>query len=344
MASLNLPPPAPFDMRKETHNLSTRWEEWATNFKRFTVASGISSESQRREVLLYVGGTQIAETYKQLRQTGDTLDELIKAFKDNFASRDNSVFARYEFRQCTQQPGEAIDSWTARLYKAAEGCQFDTQRDLLIRDQIVAGCQSDQLRRRLLQTANIGLIEALSQARAFEAAESQSAAIEARNDSTVNQVRHAPKPNRNEAQSNSYAGKCLRCGELGHTRRSCDAAKGKTCHNCNKPGHLAKACLSKKRTQRTVHVISTHEQQAVVDDSSDCETFCLSPRKSRLPLVKAIINKHPTHVLIDSGASCNVMNQQTFATVADSSTKLHTSSKRIFSFGADKPLQTHRQC
>jgi hypothetical protein len=70
---------------------------------------------------------------------------------------------------------ESIDAWTQRLYKAAEGCGFDKQEDLLIRDQIVAGCRSDQLRRRLLQTHNIGLKEALQQARAHEAAEQQSA-------------------------------------------------------------------------------------------------------------------------------------------------------------------------
>jgi hypothetical protein len=54
--------PEAFDAQKDPQNLSTRWEDWVTRFKRFTAASGITQETQRHEILLYAGGTHVAET------------------------------------------------------------------------------------------------------------------------------------------------------------------------------------------------------------------------------------------------------------------------------------------
>ncbi|PAA47987.1 hypothetical protein BOX15_Mlig015622g2, partial [Macrostomum lignano] len=333
---LQLPPPEPFDTQKEPHNLSARWAEWANRFKCFVTASGITDASQQREILLYVGGKQVAEAYAELTRPGKTLEELLDALKEYFKSRHNPVFVRYEFRHCTQQPGEAINAWVQRLFKAAEGCEFETQRDLIIRDQIVAGCQSDQLRRRLLQTPNIQLKEALQQARAFEAADLQSAVIEARKSESVNAMRRIEKPDRPERTRT----KCIRCGESGH--RTCEAARGKTCRNCNKVGHLAKACLSKPASSRKVHAIAEEQpsDQQQRDSDSSCEVFCLTPQRKRLPLVKADINGHATDLLIDSGASCNLMDSKTFKAIGGTADDLRESKQRVFPFGSSEPLTT----
>uniref|UniRef100_A0A1I8IF99 Reverse transcriptase n=1 Tax=Macrostomum lignano TaxID=282301 RepID=A0A1I8IF99_9PLAT len=253
---------------------TARWAEWANRFKCFVTASGITDASQQREILLYVGGKQVAEAYAELTRPGKTLEELLDALREHFKSRHNPVFVRYEFRHCTQQPGEAINAWVQRLFKAAEGCEFETQRDLIIRDQIVAGCQSDQLRRRLLQTPNIQLKEALQQARAFEAADLQSAVIEARKSESVNAMRRIEKPDRPE------------------------------------------------RTR------------------TNCEVFCLTPQRKRLPLVKADINGHATDLLIDSGASCNLMDSKTFKAIGGTADDLRESKQRVFPFGSSEPLTT----
>ena len=38
-----------------------------------------------------------------------------------------------------------------------------------------------------------------------------------------------------------------RCGNIGHTTIKCKVSKDMVCHHCHKPGHLKKACRSKKR-------------------------------------------------------------------------------------------------
>jgi hypothetical protein len=160
------------------------------------------------------------------------------------------------------------------------------------------------LRRRLLEKQDICLADALQQARVLEAAEQQSAEISAEDSRTISHLRHSRQ---------RYSGKCLRCGETGH--RTCDAAKGKTCHNCNKVGHLAKACLSQPRRPQPqqIHTITVGRSQSAAsqDSGSSVEAFCLTAAHEQPPLTDATINGHQAGVLIDRGSGCNVMSSRT---------------------------------
>ena len=57
-------------------------------------------------------------------------------------------------------------------------CEFETQTDSIIRDQIVASCLSNKLRRKLLQVSNISLEDTLKIGRSLETAYLQATAIE----------------------------------------------------------------------------------------------------------------------------------------------------------------------
>ena len=57
-------------------------------------------------------------------------------------------------------------------------CEFETQTDSIIRDQIVASCLSNKLRRKLLQVSNISLEDTLKIGRSLETAHLQATAIE----------------------------------------------------------------------------------------------------------------------------------------------------------------------
>jgi hypothetical protein len=100
MSGLQLPPPEPFNTHAPPHSLATSWKVWASRYTRYVLASGITNSRQQREMLLYVGGTHLADLLNGLGDTGKTLDDLIAAFDDHFASQQNPVFARLQFRRC----------------------------------------------------------------------------------------------------------------------------------------------------------------------------------------------------------------------------------------------------
>ena len=129
--------------------------------------------------LLHCAGNNIQDmAANNLTDTGLDFETLVNKFKRYFSSRNNVVFERYEFRRCAQEPGEGIDSWYTRLQMKVSTCKFETQTDSIIRDQIVASCLSNKLRRKLLQVSNISLEDTLTIGRSLETAHLQATGIE----------------------------------------------------------------------------------------------------------------------------------------------------------------------
>uniref|UniRef100_A0A1I8HAM9 CCHC-type domain-containing protein n=1 Tax=Macrostomum lignano TaxID=282301 RepID=A0A1I8HAM9_9PLAT len=263
------PPPEPFVISDDPHNAGKRWREWAARFTDFIEASGVANENQKCKLLCYTAGKEVSDIVRELpkpqvegEEKEHTLASIFDGLKRHFDDRKNIVFARYQFRLCIQQAGEKIEAWHSRLRAAAEPCEFENLRDSLIRDQLVATCTSDKLRRRLLQEADITLEDALRKARAFEAAEEQAAEMEKTTDAQVASLARSSKtatdrrgPASEPRSKPSQMNTCYRCGERGHA--TCDAARGRICNNCGKPNHLAKACRQPRsagsRARQQIH-------------------------------------------------------------------------------------------
>ena len=335
MSSLQLTPPGVFHIREDPHNASKRWQEWSANLKRFVAASGISDEAQKREILLYTAGKEINEVYKEIHKppaagATPTLDEFITELSEHFAGRDNIVFLRYQFRCCHQMDGEAIDAWYNRLCEAADSCNFKALRDSLIRDQIVACCRSDTLRKRLLNVPNIDLEETLRLARTHEAANHQAVFMQrSSSDETVQALQNRRQQQPWQLTSSSTSVKCLRCGDFGH--KTCNRAQGKRCGKCGKENHLAKACLG---GQKRVHML----QPRTAKESSDEELFHIQADGHFKATFDVLINQRKTKVLIDSGSSCNVISLEIFKNLGGSVSHLDLCKTRVYPFCAEAPL------
>ena len=171
--------PAKFDVYDEPNNVAHRWERYVKSVKIYLAAKGINAAPRQRAILLHCAGSDVQDIAENnITDTGTDFATLTRKLTEYFAAQNNVVFERYQFRQCTQLEGERVDSWHTRLRIKVRMCEYDNQTDSIIRDQIVACCSSTKLRRKLLETPNISLQEALKTARSLEAAELHAKAIE----------------------------------------------------------------------------------------------------------------------------------------------------------------------
>lgn len=77
------------------------------------------------------------------------------------------------FNQRNQKEGERIDNFVSELKRFSLNSEFGTLRDSLIRDRIVGGVASDELRGELLKKPDLTLQTAHDYCRTYEASELQ---------------------------------------------------------------------------------------------------------------------------------------------------------------------------
>ena len=103
------------------------------------------------------------EDKKKLSKVMEKLDE--------FAIGEvNETYERYVFNSRDQEADESIDAYVAALRKSALTCNLcSCLHDSIIRDKIVLGVRSKQLRKRLLQERKRALSKCIDICRSMEA-------------------------------------------------------------------------------------------------------------------------------------------------------------------------------
>ena len=343
-----------------------------------------AAQRQRAILLHCAGDDVQDIAENNITDTGTDFATLVRKLTEYFGAQNNVVFERYQFRQCTQLEGEKVDSWHTRLRIKARMCEYENQTDSIIRDQIVACCSSTKLRRKLLETPNISLQETLKTARSLEAAEMHAKAIEKNETSENNNnnsensfdelsalrqnrkssnkrrtepdwVERARKQEQQQTRKSPAPVTCYRCGEPGH--RICDKARGKTCSRCGKKNHFAKACRSAQGPPASTDELnelcrgeaaSVAPTQYVTLDSSEEELFTLqdlhSDNNSNNAKMSLLLNGFPTTLLVDSGASVNVLPLHVYQKVKPQGSKLVPTSTRIYPYGSSQPLEILGAC
>ena len=353
---LGLPSIQPFNPSGDPSNLSQRWCKWKKSLEYFLLASGINDEKRKRALLLHLIGADTQEIFETFSNTGEDYKSAMVKLDEYFDHKKNVPFERHKFREAEQESGESVVSR-----------QFGTEVENNIRDKLVSKCQSTNLRRRLLIEKDLTLQSALEIARLIESADRQTKGIENsstanKNDETVNAVRKGKKKywqqtnqfNLNNA-SNSQAVKqnqgktCYRCGTVGHVSRDCRIAKYKTCHKYGNLGHLAKMCRTKnpglKQKVHGFNQFSVEEENEREDDKhpdddqndSEHPEYVWTLKNEKLNSFSVKINGQSVKVLIDSGASVNLLDKQTYDNLIPRAALKKTSVK-IYPYGSEKHL------
>ena len=98
-------------------------------------------------MILYLIGEECLDIYATLRDDGDDYESVIRTLDEYFIPLCNVSYERHIFGSCKQNEGEPMDSYVTRLRVLAETCDLGEGINERLRDQVIQGCFSHDLRR-----------------------------------------------------------------------------------------------------------------------------------------------------------------------------------------------------
>ena len=145
-------------------------------FEIYLVAKGKDDKADKLKVnmLLHCAGPEAIEEYSHFvftdEEDKDCYQDVCRKFEELCQGARNVIYERLVFNQRNQKEGERIDNFVSELKRLSLTCEFGDLRDSLIRDRIVGGVLSHELRGELLKKPDLTLQTADDYSHTFEAA------------------------------------------------------------------------------------------------------------------------------------------------------------------------------
>lgn len=354
----------PFDCLGDQTTVGVRWKKWKRAFELFIEGKGIKDAKQKKALLLHCGGMEMQDIYftfpeaPQPEENETVFEVTMKQLDTYFTPQVNSAYERHLFRAMKQLPNETIDQFITRLRQKAEFCDYGDKINESIRDQVIEKCNSSHLRRKLLEKGkDLTLNQLQTTARALEASESQAFNMENVR-TAVNRVQvqrsqtHVTKSNKSGNPISSSSRRCFRCDKEGHLQNSENCpARNKECNKCHKLGHFAKCCKTKTRNYQPMGrnrennrggKIRTNVRLVdSVEEDKDNSDYAFSITNGKQPTINVNLGGVKTEMIIDSGASCNVIDKVMWEWLKTNKIKCESrkTDKHLYSYGSDTPMK-----
>lgn len=365
----SLPVFAEFDTSEDASR-GERWETWLESLEYLLTALDLEeivpeqgqelSEQEkaknkrlckrRRALLLHYGGKDVQKQFSSLPKAtqGDETDynAAVQALTDVFKTGESTELQEFEFRSTKQDPGESLDSYVSKLRRKAKNCNF-ADIDKEIKSQIIQHTSSSRLRRRAIRES-LDLPSIMKAGRAYEASERAAKLIEGEKMEEVHKVTHKKKHKKPFTQKKEKY--CYKCGESWPHKDNCKAASH-SCKKCGKEGHFEKCCLkgkplpwklNLKRKDKKVHQVN--EEHGDCESSSDDDyAYCISTLSDKLPQVSVSIDDTRVQMIVDTGASCNVLAESDYNKLKVRP-KLKKCMNKLRGFGSDTTIPIVGEC
>ncbi|XP_046746420.1 uncharacterized protein K02A2.6-like [Diprion similis] len=358
-----------FSVQANGSAVATKWKRWLRAFELYMSTRNVVNPQRKRDFLLHTAGLEVQDIYYTFNieeeEGTDIYKETIKRLDEYFKPTVNEPYERLLFRSITQQDNESVNQFYVRLKQQAQNCAFGDMEDQMIRDQIIEKIQSSALRQKLLEEGrNLTLQRALELIRLGESSQQHTNAIEHKEE-TVNRIQSkqnhhgSMRQNQPKAQGQpkeSY--KCHRCGYTGHyaADKKCPAW-GKTCEKCGLKDHFQIVCKTKKgakaRDKGRRDVRQVEEEDEVHRIHSRAPTEQEGQQKEYAFGIRAVQESEndinlkikmggvQTEMLIDSGATCNIIGRRQWEYLKSKGIKCESykSNKILYAYGSKKPLE-----
>ncbi|XP_064468560.1 uncharacterized protein K02A2.6-like [Ornithodoros turicata] len=253
-----------------------------------------------------------AKTYGLLKSlcspdkpTSKTFDVVLKLLRAHFTPEPSVIGERAKFHRRTQRDNESITEFVASLRKLAETCDFGLFLDESLRDRFVCGLQRVEIQRVLFtEDKKLSFQKAVDKALALENASKNATATHAKYESPGDLFKIQAEKTRS-----GLSAECYGCASAKHASLWCPFINA-TCYQCNKKGHIRRACKSRARKRYqggkpipkrydTVRTLSIPIKE-IQDGKSD-------------PIgVTMTVNGFPLTMELDTGAAVSVISAHDF--------------------------------
>ena len=348
-----LKPPPELDFSTTGHtSLPEKWRQWKQTMQLYIdLTMKNKSQKEKCSAFLYTIGQAGRDVYNTMtlsEEEQDKIDVLFSKFESYCKPKQNVAIERYHFNTRVQGRQETIDQYTTELRLIAKNCSFGDLENQLVRDRLVCGTNSEEVRQRLLSVEDLTLDKAISICRAHEETKKNAqyfnagSAVEVcdlkkkggrtmqRNSTNAQRARDSTDP-----PSKST---CKNCG-FQHPKKQCPAF-GKQCRNCNKLNHFAKCCRSAKRKVDAV-------EQSQSNPKSDLMFVGAIEHNTKTELgtdeyyTTLDIEGHSVKFKVDTGSQVNILPSSVYKQLKVRS-KLAKPTTRLTSYsGEDLKVQGH---
>ena len=321
----NVPVPPKIEL---SGNLANNWKQWKQVWSAYELVTRLNEQTDEYRVAAFITciGPKALTIHNGLPfQSEDekkNLAKILELWESYCLGKTNIIYERYRFNNRNQDAGESIDTYASNLRSLSDTCNFGTLKDEMIRDRIVCGVRDSSLRKKLLQVPELTLEKCIDMCRSAEATSTQLEAMSSQNSHAPPppEVNFVKKPSKG-ADKSSFVKDCRFCGQTHEKERSKCPAFGKICSACQKENHFALKCSQKKKPHKTKKPrnrkpLQKHSVNQFDFDESEEEILSVSCSEEEINAVDNHSNKilatmkiggKDVKMLIDSGASCNVL-------------------------------------
>ena len=223
------------------------WKRFKKRWNNYVMLSGLDQEDMTFQVAqlencLADDALKTLEGFQfETDEDNRTTEEILDAFETFAISEVNKTLERFKFGKRQQLEGEAMDKFVADLRIMMKSCSYcNTCAPSILRDRVVLGITSNDIREVLLKERNLTLEKCIDTCKAMESA---SAYVSTLRPETVNRVQERPWE--------SEMRECNYCPHTHKMKKEECPAWGKKCKKCGKRNHHETKCYADKSTPET---------------------------------------------------------------------------------------------